>query len=693
MSTNPNPVKIQNTIRDVNQSNFAGVLSAEEMTTAEAHAEDVGYSSIQGGGGTFFHKPMMEGRDPWDEFRTMREAYPDTPLSILVRGDTLVGYDDNPDDVIEAYVKQSAEAGVDIFTIFDGFNDTRKQTKVIEEVKKQGKHAQGVICVADSEAYTMEMYKQTARELYEAGADSFYIKDPVGVAPPEDVYELTKWLKEEFPEKEVHVHAHNTHGMAYAIYMAAIEAGADTIDCGHPATSENVAQPSVLRLIEMIENHPNPEVRARAPQLNLDAIEADRPALNALHFQYRDFEPSFNKEVFDAMRAAKAPGGAASTLKGMVHPSTSAMMGLEWDDAQIAIYRVQEKLLPLLGDPMQVTPHAKNTTTQAAQILLHFVADKEHGPEIQKLKKQPNGSQEVLKYVTDVLNDDSRTPSQGRGYIGRGEAFIISAIHAKMTTDIAKYMSGRLGRIPGEVDQGLADTTKVKEQALPEDQKDARPASLIPPRVDKAVADLEAAGFTDVSADDVVTVALWDNGKREGFTHVSKKLNGELVSNPAPELPKYAQDEGYEPYYKNGIEVKTKYDVYEALGGAAVIEGVAQAVLEQEKRSHYKAHTPEIDADKRAGAAFYAEHFDAWSDEAREQLEEYIEHIPQLLYDEGFETVQMSRAVAMANEIIADACQAKCVSAKAVPEAAYVPGTLDVHRSRDAGGVEVHEMA
>ncbi len=681
MSKNTNPVKIQNTIRDTNQANFAGILSAEQMTTAEAHADEVGYSSIQAGGGTFFHVPMMQGRDPWEEFGKMREAFSDTPLSILVRGDTLVGYDDNPDDVIEAFVKQSAEAGVDIFTIFDGFNDTRKQIKVIEEVKKQGKHAQGVICVADSEAYTMDMYKNSARELYDAGADSFYLKDPVGIAPPEDVYELTKWLKDEFPDMEVHVHAHNTHGMAYPIYMAAIEAGADTIDCGHPASAENVGQPSVLRLMDMIESHPNPDVRARAPQLNIEAIEADRPALYALRNQYRDSEPVFNKDVFDAMHGAKAPGGAASTLKSLVNPSTSGMMGMDWDDAQIAIYRVQEKMLPLLGDPMQVTPHAKNTTTQAAQVLLHFVTDKEFGPKIQELRKQPNGSKEVLNFVTDVLNDKTRAPSQGRGYIPKGEAFMIAAMHSKMTTDIAKYMAGRLGKVPGDPDELLSRNIKVFGQQLPEDQKDARPSTLLEPRVDKARADIAAAGFENVSENDIVTIALWDNAKKEGMTHVQKKLNGELSSNPAPALPSYAQSTGGEGFEKNGVTIRTKHDVYNALGGAHILEAVAQAALEQDKRAHYKAHTPQVDADKRAGEDFYAAHYADWADEAQDQLEDYLEQIPQRLYDEGFEVVQLTRGVEMANEIIADVCEKKGVKGNSIPKAeAY---SLDIDRHRD----------
>ncbi|MGH1376258.1 MAG: hypothetical protein ACRBCK_07920 [Alphaproteobacteria bacterium] len=670
---NQNPIKIQNTKRDINQSNFEGVLSATEMTQAEAHAGDVGYSSIQGGGGTFYHKPMMEGRDPWDEFEIVREAYPDTPISILVRGDTLVGYDDNPDDVIEAFVKQASDAGVDIFTIFDGFNDTRKQGKVIEEVKKQGKHAQGVIAMADSEFYTMDLYKQAAQELNEAGADSFYIKDPVGIAPVEDVYELVDWLKTEFPEKEVHIHAHNTHGEAYRIYMAAIEAGVDTIDCGHPASAENVAQPSVLRMVDLIANHPDENIRARTPELDIDAINADSPALSAQRFQYRDKEPVYDADVFETMHGAKAPGGAASTLKSLVSANAKAVLGLEWDDAQKAIYNVQEKMLPLLGDPLQVTPHAKNTTTQAAITLISIASHKEYGEKIKALKNGPNASKNVLNYITDVLNDDTKVPSQGRGRIPRGEAFVIDGLHKTMTVDIAKYLAGRLGKLPGQPDEAFLKNEKVVAQEIPEEHTNTRPSELLEPAVQGAIEQLLAAGHNNPSANDIVTVAMWNNEKQEGFSHVDKKLKGELVSNPAPELPKYAQNfmikndgDDATPQERDGAIVKTKFDVFNAIGGAASMGAVAELALESEKDGHYKAGGS--DGDKaRADSGYYEERFAVWREEAQDLLDDYIESIPQKLHDSGFSTIQMLAGINMANEILEDVLSHKGVSAANIP--------------------------
>ncbi len=676
MSKNTNPVKIQNTIRDTNQSNFAGVLSAKQMTEAENHAGEVGYSSIQAGGGTFFAVPVTEGRDPWDEFKIMREAYPDTPLSILVRGDTLVGYDDNPNDVIEAYIKQSAEAGVDIFTIFDGFNDTRKQAKVIEEVKKNGKHAQGVICVSDSEVYTMELYKKSAQELYDAGADSFYIKDPVGVTSPDDIRELVSWLKDEFPDKEVQIHTHNTHGMAYPIYMAAIEAGVDTIDCGNPASAENVGQPSVLRMVDLIENHPNPDVAARAPDLDMGKIGCDLEDLYALRFQYRDFTPKFDKNIFDAMYAAKAPGGASSTLKSMVHSNTSGMLGLDWDDAQVGIYRVQEKLIPLIGSPLQVTPHAKNTTSQAVFALLHFAGHGEYGEKIRDLKQGSNASGNVLEFINNVLDSKEEVIVEGRGAMLEGDAFMLDAMQSKITVDIAKMLAGRLGNAPGVAGDDLMSNPKVVEQILPEDKRDIRPSDLLDPGMEAARASIVAAGFGDPELNDVVTVALLSS---KGLDHVNKKLGGELVSSPVPNMPKYAQDiSGGDIVIRNGVKMKGEHDVFVAMGGAAVIESVAQDVVELEKKGHYK--TVSNNGANAASDNFYSDIYKEWHATAKGDVDEYVNDLPQILYDAGFEPVQLVSAIGIAEDILKDACVNKGVSFENIPVIEYSLSDIDCHR-------------
>ncbi len=390
----PKPLKVGNEYRDAIQARFGGNWSTPDLIAGQAHVNDVGWATVQTGGGTFFHKPLLNGECPWERTKAMYKAV-DAPNSILVRGDTLVGYQTNPDDVIEGFIEAQARAGVDVFTIFDGLNDTRNQIGVIQAVNKMKPQikadtgrdlkAEGVICVGDSPEYTMERYMQTARELHKAGADNFYIKDPCGVVHPDVVFELVSRLKEEFPAMDVTMHSHNCYGLAYAQYIAAIEAGADQVNALHPLLADSTAQPCVLSLIDMMKNHPNPEVRARVPDINVDALKADNEPVAERCLKYRDYEKPFDPARLAAMYGAKAPGGASSTLYGVVG-KTLEQAGFkkeDWPQTERMIYEHEAKISPLLGNVLKVTPQAMTMTTVAAMSLANMPKDwdeEQNGP-------------------------------------------------------------------------------------------------------------------------------------------------------------------------------------------------------------------------------------------------------------------------------------------------------------------------
>ena len=44
---------------------------------------------------------------------------------MVLRGQNLVGYKAYPDDVVEAFIAQAAEAGIDVFLTFDALQDLR----------------------------------------------------------------------------------------------------------------------------------------------------------------------------------------------------------------------------------------------------------------------------------------------------------------------------------------------------------------------------------------------------------------------------------------------------------------------------------------------------------------------------------------------------------------------------------------
>ena len=57
-----------------------------------------------------------------------------------------VGYKNYPDNVIREFVRNSAEAGIDVFRIFDSLNWIKGMEVAIDAVRETGKIAEAAIC-------------------------------------------------------------------------------------------------------------------------------------------------------------------------------------------------------------------------------------------------------------------------------------------------------------------------------------------------------------------------------------------------------------------------------------------------------------------------------------------------------------------------------------------------------------------
>lgn len=59
---------------------------------------------------------------PWDRLMALREAVPDIPFQMLLRGANAVGYTSYADNVVYEFCKLSVSAGMDVFRVFDSLN-------------------------------------------------------------------------------------------------------------------------------------------------------------------------------------------------------------------------------------------------------------------------------------------------------------------------------------------------------------------------------------------------------------------------------------------------------------------------------------------------------------------------------------------------------------------------------------------
>ena len=138
-----NPIKFTDTtFRDGHQSLLATRMRSEDIIPFMERMDQMGYFAIEvWGGATFDTTHRFLGDDPWERIRTIKGILKKTPTMMLLRGQNLVGYRNYADDLTYRFVRYTAEAGVDIFRVFDALNDMRNwevAVKALMDAKKEG---------------------------------------------------------------------------------------------------------------------------------------------------------------------------------------------------------------------------------------------------------------------------------------------------------------------------------------------------------------------------------------------------------------------------------------------------------------------------------------------------------------------------------------------------------------------------
>ena len=243
------------TLRDAHQSLWATRMRTDDILGIAEKMDNAGFYSLECWGGATFDVCMRFLREnPWERLRQIRKVCKKTPLQMLLRGQNILGYKHYPDDIVERFVALACENGMDIFRVFDALNDPRNLETAIRSVKKYGGHAQGTICYTTSPVHTTELYVKLAKEQADMGVDSLAIKDMAGILTPGAARELVAALRKALPEMPIQIHSHMTSGMAAAMYMAAVEAGAGCVDCAISTMSSFSSQPPTESIVAILES-------------------------------------------------------------------------------------------------------------------------------------------------------------------------------------------------------------------------------------------------------------------------------------------------------------------------------------------------------------------------------------------------------------------------------------------------------
>ncbi|MCY3542824.1 MAG: pyruvate carboxylase subunit B [Chloroflexi bacterium] len=427
-------VKITDTtLRDGHQSLMATRLRLEDMVDIAPTMDAAGFDAMEvWGGATFDATTRFLGEDPWERLRVLKSLIPNTPLSMLLRGQSLVGYRAYANDVVDAFVTQSAEVGIDIFRVFDALNDTANVQRAAAAVKNAGKHLQMAICYSVTEEgrlggpyYNLDYYLGKAKAYEALGADSICIKDMGGLLAPYDAHTLIGALKKAVAVP-LQLHTHYTSGMAAMSVLKAIEAGVDGVDTCCAPLALRTAQPAIEPLLFALRGG------ERELRIDFNKVLKIDDYFESVLPKYRRELQSARVAVIDARTLDhQIPGGMMSNLVSQLREAD-------------AIDRLDEVLTEIprtrrdMGYPPLVTPLSQMTGSQAVNNVLFgrygmvtgpvrdYVAGKygtppgevspilreralgdapKEGADYSQLPPELDGARDAVKHMTDNIED------------------------------------------------------------------------------------------------------------------------------------------------------------------------------------------------------------------------------------------------------------------------------------------------
>ncbi|CAO1651370.1 pyruvate carboxylase [Salinibacterium sp. NYA9b] len=344
----------ETTFRDAHQSLLATRVRTRDLVAVMPHVARMTPEllSVEAWGGATYDVALrFLAEDPWERLASMREALPNVAIQMLLRGRNTVGYTPYPTEVTDAFVREAADTGVDIFRIFDALNDVSQMRPAIDAVLNTGTAvAEVALCYTgdlldpNEDLYTLDYYLTLADQIMESGAHVLAIKDMAGLLRAEAAEKLVAALRERF-DAPVHVHTHDTAGGQLATLLAASRAGADAVDVASAPMAGTTSQPSMSALVAALAH------TERDTGISLDAVSDLEPYWEAVRHAYAPFEsglPGPTGRVYHH----EIPGGQLSNLR-----QQAIALGLA--DQFETIENLYAAANKMLGRPPKVTPSSK----------------------------------------------------------------------------------------------------------------------------------------------------------------------------------------------------------------------------------------------------------------------------------------------------------------------------------------------
>ncbi|KAG4059916.1 hypothetical protein JG687_00001522 [Phytophthora cactorum] len=342
------------TWRDAHQSLLATRMRTRDMLAiapATSIAMRDAFSLEMWGGATFDVSMRFLREDPWDRLAILREAVPDIPFQMLLRGANAVGYTSYPDNVVYKFCEKAQATGMDVFRVFDSLNYLENMKLGIDAVGAAGGIIEAAMCytgdVSDPTRgpYNLEYYLDFVRQLVAQGIHVLAIKDMAGLLKPQAAQILISAIRNEFPDLPIHVHTHDTAGTGVSSMLEAAYAGADAVDVASDAMSGTTSQPSMGAVVAALQGS---KYDTGVNSEDIMEINDYWETMRGVYAPFESGQKSGSADVYNH----EMPGGQYTNL---LFQSTQLGLAGQWP----AIKRAYATANRLLGDIIKVTPSSK----------------------------------------------------------------------------------------------------------------------------------------------------------------------------------------------------------------------------------------------------------------------------------------------------------------------------------------------
>lgn len=335
------------------------------------------FSRVETNGGAFEQVNLLAGENPNEGVRAFCKPFNEVGIKthMLDRGLNALRMYPVPDDVRALMYKVKHAQGVDIPRIFDGLNDVRNIIPSIKWAAEAGMTPQGTLCITTSPVHTLEYYSGIADQLIEAGAKEICLKDMAGIGQPALLGQLTKAIKDKYPEIIIEYHGHTGPGLSMASVLEVCNNGADIIDTAIEPLSWGKVHPDVISVQSMLKNE-----GFDVPEINMSAYMKARALTQEFIDEWLGYfiNPS-NKLMSSLLLGCGLPGGMMGSMMADlagIHSTINSIRAkkgepeLSTDDMLINLFNEVEYVWPRVGYPPLVTPFSQYVKNIALMNLL-----------------------------------------------------------------------------------------------------------------------------------------------------------------------------------------------------------------------------------------------------------------------------------------------------------------------------------